>query len=230
MFRVAGFMAAYDCYIILEGVRLGLVESLDEVKMKYINQPKTERGEKTLQNIISAAESVFRDKGYNGATVKDIAAEAGVSVGTFYIYFVDKKSIYDYLVEEYSYYIRSEIAKRTAHLSSRKEIERQGLLVYLEIVKNKKHIYNIIWESLYIDPTHFKNYYMNFARNYIFGLEDAVKNGDVREDIDIEVVAWMLMGVSNFLGLRYVMFKEDEDLEKIADLVIEVIDKGLFVH
>lgn len=197
--------------------------------MKYINQPKTQRGEKTLHNIISAAEIVFRDKGYNGATVRDIALEAGVSVGTFYIYFVDKKSIYDYLVEEYSHYIRSEISKRTAHLTSRKEIEREGLLVYLEIVRNKKHIYNIIWESLYIDPAHFKKYYMNFAKNYIFGLEDAVKNGDVRKDVDIEAVAWMLMGVSNFLGLRYVMFDEEEDLEKIVDLVIDVIDKGLFI-
>lgn len=198
--------------------------------MKYINQPKTERGEKTLHNIIKAAETVFRDKGYNGATVKDIAREAGVSVGTFYIYFVDKKSIYDYLVQEYSYYIRSEISKRTSHLTDRKEIEREGLLVYLEIVRDKRHIYNIIWESLYIDSANFKNYYMNFAKHYIAGLENAVEKGDVRDDVNVEAVAWMLMGVSNFLGLRYAIFKEDEDLEEIADLVIDVIDKGLFTQ
>ncbi|MDO5026727.1 MAG: TetR/AcrR family transcriptional regulator [Tissierellia bacterium] len=197
--------------------------------MKYINQPKTERGEKTLKNIISAAENVFRDKGYNGATVKDIAVEAGVSVGTFYIYFVDKKSIYDYLVQEYSYYIRSEISKRTAKLETRKEKEREGLLVFLEIVRDKKHIYNIIWESLYIDPANFKNYYMNFANNYILGLKDAVEDGSMRDDIDIEAVAWMLMGVSNFLGLRYAMFDEDKDLDKIADMAIDIIDKGLFI-
>lgn len=47
--------------------------------MKLINQPKTERGEKTLQSIIEAAEKVFMDKGYNGSTVKDISNEAGVS-------------------------------------------------------------------------------------------------------------------------------------------------------
>lgn len=197
--------------------------------MKYINKPKTERGEKTLKNIITAAENVFRDKGYNGATVKDIAVEAGVSVGTFYIYFVDKKSIYDYLIQEYSYYIRSEISKRTASLKTRKEIEREGLLVFLEIARDKKHIYNIIWESLYIDPVNFKNYYMNFAQNYILGLEDAIKRGDIRDDIDIEAVAWMLMGVSNFLGLRYAMFDEEKDLGKIADLAIDIIDKGLFI-
>lgn len=197
--------------------------------MKLINQPKTERGEKTLQSIISAAENVFRDKGYNGATVKDIADEAGVSVGTIYIYFVDKKSIYDYLIQEYSYYIRSEISKRTKGLTDRKAIEREGLLVYLEIVRDKKHIYNIIWESLYIDPKKFNDYYMTFAQRYKEGLEMSIEKGDVRNDIDPEVVSWMLMGVSSFLGLRYVMFNEDEDLGKIADQAIEIIDRGLFL-
>lgn len=196
--------------------------------MKLINQPKTERGEKTLKSIISAAETVFRDKGYNGATVKDIACEAGVSVGTIYIYFVDKKSIYDYLIQEYSFFIRSEIAKRTSGLKTRKEVEREGLLVFLEIVRDKRHIYNIIWESLYIDPEKFNDYYTTFAKHYKDGLEEAIEVGDVRDDIDPEAVAWMLMGVSNFLGLRYVMFKEDEDLERIADLAINIIDKGLF--
>ena len=56
--------------------------------MNLINQPKTARGEKTLQSIIEAAEQVFHKKGYNGSTIKDIAQEAGVSVGTIYIYFV----------------------------------------------------------------------------------------------------------------------------------------------
>ncbi len=196
--------------------------------MKLINQPKTERGEKTLKSIISAAETVFRDKGYNGATVKDIACEAGVSVGTIYIYFVDKKSIYDYLIQEYSFFIRSEIANRTSGLKTRKEVEREGLLVFLEIVRDKRHIYNIIWESLYIDPEKFNDYYTTFAKHYKDGLEEAIEVGDVRDDIDPEAVAWMLMGVSNFLGLRYVMFKEDEDLERIADLAINIIDKGLF--
>lgn len=196
--------------------------------MKLINQPKTERGEKTLKSIISAAETEFRDKGYNGATVKDIACEAGVSVGTIYIYFVDKKSIYDYLIQEYSFFIRSEIAKRTSGLKTRKEVEREGLLVFLEIVRDKRHIYNIIWESLYIDPEKFNDYYTTFAKHYKDGLEEAIEVGDVRDDIDPEAVAWMLMGVSNFLGLRYVMFKEDEDLERIADLAINIIDKGLF--
>ncbi|NLW53198.1 MAG: TetR/AcrR family transcriptional regulator [Tissierellia bacterium] len=196
--------------------------------MNLINQPKTARGEKTLQSIIDAAEKIFYEKGYNGSTIKDIANEASVSVGTIYIYFVDKKSIYDYLLLQYSHYIRSNIAKKTEGLTSRREIERVGLLVFLEIVRDRKHIYNIIWESLYIDKQKFQDYYMTFAKHYTHGLQQAIEEGTVKKDLDPQVVAWTLMGVSNFLGLRYVMFDEEQDLEKIADMAMDIIEKGLF--
>lgn len=196
--------------------------------MNLINQPKTARGEKTLQSIIDAAEKIFHEKGYNGSTIKDIATEANVSVGTIYIYFTDKKSIYDYLLLQYSHFIRSNIAKKTEGLTSRREIERMGLLVFLEIVRDRKHIYNIIWESLYIDKQKFQDYYMTFAKHYTNGLQQAIDEGSVKKDLDPEVVAWTLMGVSNFLGLRYVMFDNDQDLEKIADMAMDLIEKGLF--
>ena len=196
--------------------------------MNLINQPKTARGEKTLQSIIDAAEKIFHEKGYNGSTIKDIATEANVSVGTIYIYFTDKKSIYDYLLLQYSHFIRSNIAKKTEGLTSRREIERMGLLVFLEIVRDRKHIYNIIWESLYIDKQKFQDYHMTFAKHYTKGLQQAIDEGSVKKDLDPEVVAWTLMGVSNFLGLRYVMFDNDQDLEKIADMAMDLIEKGLF--
>lgn len=196
--------------------------------MKLINQPKTERGEKTLLNIIEAAEIVFSKKGYNKATVKDISNEAGVSVGTIYIYFTDKKSIYDYLLSQYSHYIRYEIARRTEKLTDRRSIEREGVLVFLEIVREKKHIYNIIWESLYIDKQKFIDYYMNFASSYNDSMQRAVDKGEIRDDIDIECLSWMLMGVSNFLGLRYVMFDDKADLDEVADHAIEIMERGMF--
>ena len=144
------------------------------------------------------------------------------------LYFVDKKSIYDYLLSQYSHFIRSTIAKRVKGITSRKEIERVGLLVFLEIVRDRKHIYNIIWESLYIDKEKFKEYYMSFAKHYTDRISAAIEEGSMKKELDPEVVSWTLMGVSNFLGLRYVMFEEDQDLEKIADVAMDMIEKGLF--
>jgi AcrR family transcriptional regulator len=37
---------------------------------------------------------VFRDKGYEGATVAEIVEEAGVAQGTFYLYYPSKKDVF----------------------------------------------------------------------------------------------------------------------------------------
>ncbi len=44
--------------------------------------------------IIKAADTVFIEKGYNNATIGQISKEAGVGVGTTYLYFKSKSELY----------------------------------------------------------------------------------------------------------------------------------------
>jgi len=53
-----------------------------------------ERARKTYEGLVEAGEKVFVDKGYDATQTPDIAAEAGVSVGSFYRYFTDKREIF----------------------------------------------------------------------------------------------------------------------------------------
>ena len=50
------------------------------------------RGERRRQ-IIEAALAVFAEKGFNAAKVSDVAARAGVSQGTIYLYFEGKEQL-----------------------------------------------------------------------------------------------------------------------------------------
>jgi AcrR family transcriptional regulator len=52
-----------------------------------------ERAEREDQ-LLAAARKVFRDKGYEGATVAQIVEEAGVAQGTFYLYYPSKKDVF----------------------------------------------------------------------------------------------------------------------------------------
>lgn len=196
--------------------------------MKFINEPKTVRGEQTLQSIIQAAEKVFYAKGFNGSTIKDIAKEAGVSVGTIYIYFQDKKSIYDHLLDEYGKFIRKRIAERVSGAKTRREAEKLGLVVFLEIVKEKKYIYNIIWESLYIDKEKFVDYYKSFAQRYYDQINEAAGLGSINKKLDPPVTVWSLMGISNFIGLRYVIFEDNFDIEEVAEKVMVFLENNMF--
>jgi len=50
-------------------------------------------GEVRRAQILEAAASVFAEKGYQRATMKEIAARAGVAPGTIYLYFKSKRDL-----------------------------------------------------------------------------------------------------------------------------------------
>ncbi len=196
-----------------------------------IKKPKTKRGQATMDRILESAENLFYEKGYHNTSITDITSEADVALGTFYIYFKDKFSLYRYLLLGYNHDIRKAIASNIVEGDSRMEMERKGLKSYLEFVRANKHAYNIIWESLYIDKGLFMDYYEEFGRRYGKGLDEAKANGEAR-DLDTSVMSYVLMGVSTFLGLKYVMFQDEEevDLDAVVDQVMSILEKGLFIR
>ena len=52
----------------------------------------------TLDSILNAAKSEFLEKGYRGASLRNIAKKAGVTTGAFYGYFKNKEQIFERLV------------------------------------------------------------------------------------------------------------------------------------
>ena len=186
--------------------------------------PKTPRGVTTMNRIIKAAETEFGRKGYYNTGINDIAQRAKVASGTIYLYFSDKYSLYVHLLNQYGHRIRKEIGKQTVDCTTRYEFEREGLLAFLRLVKKRPYMYNIIWESLYIDPKLFMEYYETFAAKYEEQLENA---SDEMIQIDKTVMAYCLMGISNFLGLKYVFFDKEADLEYVVDEVMKFLRHGM---
>lgn len=57
-------------------------------------------GYESKKRIIDAAIKVFSQYGYNGATMRMIAKEAGISVGGVYLYFRNKEELSLFLIKE----------------------------------------------------------------------------------------------------------------------------------
>ena len=70
------------------------------------SQPKvkarvlTPRGARTRQELLDAAEQVFGKRGFEKASIQEITRQAGVALGTFYVYFPHKEAIFIELVDE----------------------------------------------------------------------------------------------------------------------------------
>jgi AcrR family transcriptional regulator len=59
------------------------------------------RARETHAALLQSAAVVFSERGFDDAQTPDIAAGAGVSVGTFYRYFADKRQAFIELIEAY---------------------------------------------------------------------------------------------------------------------------------
>lgn len=62
--------------------------------------PPNEKDEGRRKQILDAAQKVFAKKGFNGASIKDLAKAAGVAPGLLYWYFKDKTDLFASLLSE----------------------------------------------------------------------------------------------------------------------------------
>ncbi|MFF2019384.1 TetR/AcrR family transcriptional regulator [Paenibacillus sp. NPDC058177] len=76
--------------------------------------PQQDRSIKTKQAIVTAAMELFSNKGYHQTNTKQIAAAAGVSTGSFYSYFTDKKAVF---IEVLKYYNEALLSRVDASLA-----------------------------------------------------------------------------------------------------------------
>lgn len=65
-----------------------------------VRQPKQDRSRATLARILDSARKAIADKNFDDATLSEVVAGAGVSVGAFYARFPDKAALLRFLEQE----------------------------------------------------------------------------------------------------------------------------------
>ncbi len=179
--------------------------------------------------MLKAAEAVFGDKGYERASIADLTRKASVALGTFYVYFPDKQSIFVEVVDELGARLRRLIAESTASCTTRLEVEREGLRAFFEFVRQHPNLYRVVRQAEFVDADCYRRYYDRFAKGYVRGLTQAMEAGEVRR-MDPEALAYCLMGIGDFLGMRWVLWEEDMGLERVLDTAMTLLSHGLPPH
>ena len=199
---------------------------MDNYTAKGIKLPKTKLGLVKMNKLLDAAEELFTSNGFHSTSISDICKKADTAVGTFYIYFETKTDVYRYLMEKYKTEIKNHLSSSISGCDSRYERERKGIKCFIKYAVANPNIYNIIWGSLSIDRQMFTDYYVSFAKSYSHGL---AKDGNEVTLADTESVSYLLMGISNFLGLK-AMFNgmSDEEIDKMVDeTVMPALKNGI---
>lgn len=165
----------------------------------------TRKSEQTRQRLLDAAATVFREKGYAGARLSDIADRAEMHVPGVYYYFPSKEA----LVEEV---LRAGVARAHAFVVERVAAAPAGgpaldrlraaieahVLVVLEIGDYTSANIRIFGQL----PDDIRRRHL--AQQRAYGdvwrslLEDARAAGELRPDLDLSVLRMLILGALNW--------------------------------
>jgi AcrR family transcriptional regulator len=164
-----------------------------------------EKGARTRRRLLAAAEQVFADLGYHDASIVKITQAAGVSQGTFYLYFAGKQEIFDVLVEDLNTRVRHAMSVASAKGGTRMEVERLGFEAFFRFTAEHPALYRVIRQAEFVSPKMLRLHYDRLAEGYITGLRAASERGEIAIE-DPVVTAWALMAVGEMVGMRWILW------------------------
>lgn len=198
------------------------------------NAPKPERVAQRRRQILEAAYRVFAQKGYQAASIADIAGELGIGHGTFYRYFDNKLDIFRHVIEEVvqriGAVVMSEDPESTATLGEyREQVHRLGRSLYELFIADPQLAQLLFYEAFGIDTEIDRR--VRAAMDIMGGyteryLHNGVSKGFLRADLDTATTAFAINAMI-FEGARRVMRADDRAglskkwTEAVADLMLE---------
>ncbi len=200
------------------------------VQEKKIEKPEerlSARGERTRYRIIRASEKLFGKKGYEKTQVSEIANDAKVGIGTFYTYFESKKQALAEVVRNVNKLLRMNSREYFMEYSDRRDIENAGIQAFFYQFKSMGMDYRIVREAEFVEREIGTWYYTSIASSYKAGLEEGMKRGEIRK-MDPETLAYILMGISHTVGLKWFILDEQKQLQENSVMaVLEFVMHGV---
>jgi AcrR family transcriptional regulator len=189
----------------------------------------SQRGTRTRQRVLEAAEAVFSEHGYHEASIVKITEAAGVGQGTFYLYFASKQEVFDELVRDLNRRVRHAMKEASSQGKTRLEAEVLGFRAYFRFTAEHPALYRIIRQAEFVSPEMLRYHYDRLSAGYVEGLREAIERGEIAE-LDPEVTAWALMGMGELIGMRWILWEEVAEmpegvLEAIGRIISCVLEK-----
>lgn len=196
--------------------------------------PKQARSKQTKEKIVQAAILLFEERGYERTTSNDIATGAGVSVGSFYVYFTDKRqlllSIFDRLADELYKNIFDGL--KAEHLFDADLRPRIRQAVANTILDKQKHsgLHRVISE-LVLKDAEFADRRKAVMDRSVAKLQELISlasKAGLTWDIDAEAASFVVQRVVFDLSQDYVIGNCEFDQDRAVDALTDMIYRFVF--
>ena len=153
--------------------------------------------ESTRKELLNAALEIFGEKGYPTTTISDIVAAAGVTQGTFYLYFKNKAGIFSELLRENREHMISGLfVEGLENVKTKEDWLRMADRVaefLLDYIKAHSDIMRLFISEAATIGSEFHDDSSAFTVGIIDQLKRMLEHGKkmdlLRDDLDVEVVA-----------------------------------------
>ena len=122
----------------------------------HLRTPQQARSRRTREQILKAAVTCFETRGYEETTTAEIARRARIAVGTFYLYFKDKRSILLELlggtVNEIANYVVQNLQPEVWQQADARVSVRNLIDALFHTRTINPGLQRILWERYFKDP------------------------------------------------------------------------------
>lgn len=196
---------------------------------------RTRRSARTRERILEAAVEVFARRGVHGARIADIAEAAGIAYGLVYHHFRNKDDILAAVFAErwgrYTAYLDS-VARSEAPFR-----DRLGRLVHfwIEGYRAEPHLMTVMINEISRSYEFLENHDVGPVLVAFDAVERIVEHarlaGEVRPDVDAQMVTYAILGTAEMVLTGYVMgtLKRSgrDDFRRDEAQLVELLYRGL---
>jgi len=198
------------------------------------NGPKQARSKQTKEKIIRAATELFEERGYEKTTSNDIASVAGVSVGSFYVYFSDKRqlllTIFDRLAEELFKNTFASVGPEDLFDPELRPRIRQAVAKAIVDKQKNAGLHRVICEMVLKDAEFAERQKAAIQRS-ISRLQELISlasKAGLAMEVDVEAAAFVVHRAVFDLSQYYVTGTGEFDKERAIDALSDMIYRFLF--
>lgn len=212
----------------LDALAAALIPALEEVP----RVPQQARSRSKREDLLNAAAVLFSEQGYAATTADEVALAAGVSVGTFYNYFRNKRQILLTLVIERLQDIFTHLHLAEIDLAS--EDRREAIRAAIAAVLNGEQTgLRRVWLELMSLEPELIPYQQQVRRYALTRLEDRLRTvaveGALWAGMDVSVAALAVLTLLDALSVQsFEHLGQSFDEARIIDGMTDFIYHALF--
>ena len=187
---------------------------------------------KTKNLIFESAIKIFSESGYRGATMDEIAANAGLAKGTLYYNFASKEEIFNFIVEEGLQILQNQVIEVQDMNIGPIEKLIKICRIQLTFLYGYTNFFKVVMSQLWGNENR-QNELREKIKKYIneieINIKAAMENGQIEKG-DTELIAFQFFGSLCSSAIYESIHIEKINLENIIDSTIKFTLNGLGIN